>query len=103
MKFGDILKNNRLKRQKTLHELSMGTDIDVTLLSKIERNVRFPTNAQIISISKYFNLSEVKLKAIVASNKIIKEYGITDVTKKTIQLIGEEIASYSSNQKKGES
>lgn len=103
MKFGDIIKNNRLKRQKTLHELSMGTDIDVTLLSKIERNVRFPTNDQIKSISKYFNLSEVELKAIVASNKIIKEYGITDVTKKTIQLIGEEIASYSSNQKKEES
>ena len=103
MKFGDIIKNKRLKRQETLHELSMGTNIDVTLLSKIERNVRFPTNAQVESISKFFNLSEVELKSIVVSNKIIKEYGITNVTKKAIQLVNEEIASYIPSSKKRES
>ena len=103
MRFGDIIKNARLKRHETLHELSMGTNIDVTLLSKIERNIRFPTNAQVERISKYFNLSKVELKSLVVSSKIIKEYGISDVTKKAIQLVSTEIASYIPNSKKEES
>lgn len=103
MRFGDIIKNTRLKRQETLHELSMGTNIDVTLLSKIERNVRFPTNTQVENLSKHLNLSEVDLKSLVVSSKIIKKYGISDVTKKAIQLVSEEIASYTLNSKKGES
>ena len=102
MRFGDIIKNTRLKRHETLHKLSMGTNIDVTLLSKIERNVRFPTNAQVESISKYFNLSEVELKSLVVSSKIIKKYGVSDVTKKAVQLVSEEIASYIPNSEKRE-
>lgn len=100
MRFGDIIKNTRLKRHETLHNLSMGTNIDVTLLSKIERNVRFPTNKQVESISRYFNLSEIELKSLVVSGKIIKEYGVSDVTQKAVQLVIEEIASYSSNSKR---
>ena len=102
MRFGDIIKKTRLKRSETLHELSMGTNIDVTLLSKIERNIRFPTNSQVENISKYLNLSEVELKSLVVSNKIIKKYGISDVTKKAIKLVSDEIASYSSKSKKGQ-
>ena len=103
MVFGDILKNTRLKRQETLHQLSMGTDIDVTLLSKFERNVRFPTNDQLERISRYFRISEVELKSIVISNKIVKEYGINDVTQKAIQLVSEQLTSYFSKSKKGKS
>ena len=103
MNFGDILKNTRLKRQETLHQLSMGTDIDVTLLSKFERNVRFPTNNQVERISKYLKISDVELKSIVISNKIVKEYGINDVTQKAIHLVSEQLASYFSKSKKGKS
>ncbi len=95
MNFGDIIKNIRLKRQETLHQLSMGTDIDVTLLSKFERNVRFPTDQQLERISKYLQISDVELKAIVISNRIVKEYGINDTTHKAIQLVGEQLALYS--------
>jgi len=99
MNFGDVIKNARLKRQETLHQLSMGTDIDLTLLSKFERNVRFPTNEQLERISKYFQISEAELKSIVISNKIVKEYGINDVTYKAIQLVSEQMAPYFSKSK----
>jgi HTH-type transcriptional regulator, competence development regulator len=100
MNFGDIIKNIRLKRQETLHQLSMGTDIDVTLLSKFERSVRFPTNEQLERISKYLQISELELKAIVISNKIVKEYGINDTTHQAIQMVSEQLAPYFLNPKK---
>jgi transcriptional regulator with XRE-family HTH domain len=103
MNFGDVLKNARLKRQETLHQLSMGTDIDVTLLSKFERNVRFPTNEQLERISKYLKISEVELKSIVISNKIVKAYGINDVTQKAIHLVSEQLTSYFSKSKERKS
>ena len=100
MNFGEILKNLRIDRNETLHKVSMGTDIDVTLLSKFERNIRFPTNIQINRIAKYFNISSIELSAIVVSNKIVNEYGINDVTSKAIILVSEQIASYSPHPKK---
>lgn len=90
-----------MTRQETLHQLSMGTDIDVTLLSKLERNIRLPTNDQIKRISKYLELPEAELKSIVISNKIVKEYGINDTTQKAIQLVNEQLTSYISESKKG--
>ena len=51
----------------------MGTDVDVTLLSKFERNVRFPTNDQIDRLSRYLQIPIVELKSIVISDKIVKE------------------------------
>ncbi|OGP43039.1 MAG: hypothetical protein A2235_12180 [Deltaproteobacteria bacterium RIFOXYA2_FULL_42_10] len=100
MNFGNIIKNTRLKRQETLHQLSMGTDIDVTLLSKFERNVRFPTNEQLERISKYLQISELELKSIVISEKIVKEYGVNGTTHKAIQIVSEQLAPYFSNSKK---
>ena len=100
MNFGNIIKNTRLKRQETLHQLSMGTDIDVTLLSKFERNVRFPTNEQLERISKYLQISELELKSIVISEKIVKEYGVNGTTNKAIQIVSEQLAPYFSNSKK---
>lgn len=80
--------------------MSMGTDIDVTLLSKFERNVRFPTDEQLERISKYLQISELELKSIVISNKIVKEYGINNTTRKAIQLVSEQLAPYFSKSKK---
>ena len=94
MNFGDTIKSIRLKRQETLHQLSMGTDIDMTLLSKFERNVRFPTNDQLKRISKYLTIPEKELKSIVISSKIIKEYGINDTTYEAVQLVKEQLVPY---------
>ena len=58
MNFGKTIKDIRLERQETLHQLSMGTDIDMTLLSKFERDVRFPTDDQLKRISNYLGIPE---------------------------------------------
>lgn len=100
MNFGRTIKDIRLGRQETLHQLSMGTDIDMTLLSKIERNVRFPTDDQLKRISNYLSIPENELKSIVISSKIVKEYGINDTTYKAVQLVNEQFAPYLDPQKK---
>ena len=101
MNFGETIKDIRLRRQETLHQLSMGTDIDMTLLSKFERNVRFPTDDQLKRISNYLSIPENELKSIVISSKIVKEYGINDTTYKAVQLVNEQFTPYLDTQKKG--
>lgn len=99
MNFGKTLKNLRTNKSETLHQVSMGTNIDVTLLSKFERNVRFPTNDQINRMAEYFNTSSGDLIALVVSNKIINDYGLNDITNKAINLVSEQLTSYSSDSK----
>lgn len=94
MDFGKTIKDIRLERQETLHQFSMGTDIDMTLLSKFERNVRFPTDDQLKRISNYLGIPENELKSIVISSKIVKEYGINDTTYKAVQLVNEQFTPY---------
>lgn len=97
MNFGETLKKLRIKKNETLHQVSMGTNIDVTLLSKFERNVRFPTVEQIHRISEYFNASKTDLTALVVSHKIINQYGLNDITNKAINLVREQLISYTSD------
>lgn len=99
MNLGKTLKNLRTTKRETLHKVSMGTDIDVTLLSKFERNARFPTNDQINRLAEYFNTSIADLTALVVSNKIVKDYGLNDITNKAINLVSEQFVSYSSDLK----
>lgn len=100
MNFGETIKDIRLKRQETLHQFSMGTDVDMTLLSKFERNVRFPTDDQLKRISNYLSIPENELKSIVISSKIVKEYGINDTTYKAVRLVKEQFTPYFNIQKK---
>ncbi|MGR3177931.1 MAG: helix-turn-helix domain-containing protein [Candidatus Anammoxibacter sp.] len=100
MNFGETIKSIRLKRQETLHEFSMGTDVDMTLLSKFERNVRFPTDGQLKRISNYLSIPENELKPMVISSKIVKKYGINDTTYKAAQLVREQFTPYPDTQTK---
>lgn len=71
----------------------MGTDIDVTLLSKIERGERLPTTEQLKRLAKYFKSSEHDLMANLISERIIKAHGINELTYDAIQLAEKKIAS----------
>lgn len=93
---------NQLRKQKneTLHQVSMGTDIDSPMLSKIERGKRFPTLEQLKKISIYFKVSETDLKVKYTAGKILREYGDSETTYEAIQLVNEQLAPYSKKAKK---
>ncbi len=90
----------RIQKKVTLHKVATGADIDMTLLSKIERSERFPSFDQLKRLSDYFKANETLLKALLISGKIIKEYGLTPTTLDAIQMVNEKFASYNTDLKK---
>ncbi|NDV67487.1 helix-turn-helix domain-containing protein [Dysgonomonas sp. 25] len=87
---GVFLREIRSYRGETLHQVAKGVDIDSPLLSKIERGSRLPTTAQIKRISSYFSLSEIELNTMLVSERIIKEFGINQITYLAIKRIEKE-------------
>lgn len=100
MNFGETLRSLRKKKGETLHKLSIGTDIDSTLLSKFERNIRFPTNAQTRRIAGYFSMPIADLMALIVSSKIVYKYGLNEVTNKAINHVLEQLNSISPDKKR---
>ena len=99
MDFGTKLKNLRQNRNETLHKVAIGTDIDMTLLSKFERKERIPTNEQAKRIAEYFEIDPHELNIELTAEKIIYEYGLNDITYKAVNLVREAFSEYSIEKK----
>lgn len=91
---GQYLRELRKDKCQTLHQVSIGTDIDSPLLSKLERGERLPTAEQIIRIAKYYKVPESDLKVKATAEKIIKEFGVNDTTYEAASLVMEQITPY---------
>ena len=91
---GRFLKDIRKERNETLHQVSQGTDIDSPMLSKIERGERLPTYEQIKKIAKHFKVSENILRSKFAAEKILRDYGLNEITLNAISIVKEEIVKY---------
>lgn len=100
MNLGQTIRQLRIQKKVTLHKVSIGADIDMTLLSKIERCERLPTVDQLKRLCAYFEASESVFMAMLISNKIIKDYGINSTTYDAIQMVHEQFASYNTFLKK---
>ena len=93
MNIGLYIKQLRTEKDKTLHQVAVGTDIDATLLSKIERGDRLPTDAQISKIALFFQVPINNLQVLSIARKIIKDYGLNEITMEAIQLVKKEFKS----------
>ena len=91
---GQYLRKLRVEKNKTLHQVSKGTDIDSPLLSKIERGIRLPTAKQIRMLSAYYKIPESDLIIKVTAEKIIKDYGINETTYEAVTLVKEQLTLY---------
>lgn len=91
---GQYLRELRKDKGQTLHQVSVGTDIDSPLLSKLERGERLPTDEQIKKLAKYYKVAETNLKVKATAERIIKEYGINDTTYEAVNLVMEQITPY---------
>jgi HTH-type transcriptional regulator, competence development regulator len=72
--FGEIIRKLRQGREEPLRVVAAAVGIDSTLLSKLERGQRFPTEVQISKLAKLFKISEQELKGRVIADKVTSEY-----------------------------
>ncbi|MBW8050070.1 MAG: helix-turn-helix transcriptional regulator [Cytophagales bacterium] len=91
---GQYLRNRRTKKGLRLFDVAKGTDIDTTMLSKIERGERLPTFEQVKRIADFFGISEKTLRIQVTAKKIIKEYGLNETTLNAVKLVKEQVIPY---------
>ena len=100
LELGKYLRELRNLKGETLHQVSKGTDIDSPLLSKIERSERLPTSDQIKRLAAYYKISEEKLKIQHVAEKILKDYGVNDITFNAVKLVNEQLTNYNKRNKK---
>jgi transcriptional regulator with XRE-family HTH domain len=99
MDFGIKLKGLRQSRKETLHSVAMGTNIDMTLLSKFERKERIPTEEQAKKIAAYFNIDYNMLNIELTAEKIVYQYGLNNTTYEAVNLVREAYTEYSAGSK----
>lgn len=90
---GDKLSSFRQNQQLTLNTVATAVDIDKAILSKIERGIRKPTRPQIVSLAKYYGVSEKELLIEWLSDKILYCVQDEDIALESIKL-AEEKAIY---------
>lgn len=96
---GQHIKFSRNEQNLTLHQVAKDTDIDMTMLSKIERGERLPTIEQIKRIATFFQLNENELLTKLTAEKIVKDYGVNETTLNAVQLVEKQIINYLSQKK----
>lgn len=94
MEFGVFIRNLRHKKEVTLHQVAKETDIDSTILSKIERGIRFPTTLQLENLASYFQVEQELLQSKLIAAKIVNKYGLNETTFNALQIVKEEFQKY---------
>jgi HTH-type transcriptional regulator, competence development regulator len=68
--FGETVKNLRLKKKLTLRKVAKELGIDTSMLGKIEKNNRKPTNKLIEKFADLFDVSGKELKIAFLSDTV---------------------------------
>jgi transcriptional regulator with XRE-family HTH domain len=92
--FGETIRAWRKQRDEPLRVVAAAVKIDSTLLSKIERGERLPTEVQLARFAEYFNVPLDKLSAQVIADRIISEYGYKEATLQALNIVRERVAPY---------
>lgn len=91
---GQFIRELRKEQNLTLHQVAVGVDIDSPLLSKIERGERLATTDQAKRLASFFKIDENDLLIKLTAEKIIKDYGVNEVTLNAVSLVQEQITNY---------
>ncbi len=75
---GKHIKSLRIRREIKLNDLAEATKINVSVLSRIERDERFPTINQIKALSTFFNIPDEILLNEYYADKILSIIGSKD-------------------------
>lgn len=97
--FGEIIRKLRQGREEPLRVVAAAVCIDSTLLSKLERGERFPTETQISKFAKFFKIPEQELKGRVIADKVSSEYDNGEAALHAAYILKERAAPYTANSK----
>jgi transcriptional regulator with XRE-family HTH domain len=97
--FGEIIRKLRQGREEPLRVVAAAVGIDSTLLSKLERGERFPTEVQISKLAKLFKIPEQELKGRVIADKVTSEYDDDGAALHASYILRERATPYRTNSK----
>lgn len=83
---GKLIRSRREELGYLLKHVAVETNIDIAILSKIERDERKPTKAQIEFIGKALDLPCEELYVQLASDKIVYEIVNEDFAEKVLHV-----------------
>jgi len=83
---GEVLRENRVKKELLLRHISAKLDIDTAILSKIERNERKATKEQILKLAEILDLDKDKLLIQYLSEKILYEIKDEELGSKALKV-----------------
>jgi transcriptional regulator with XRE-family HTH domain len=94
--FGNIIKEERIKRKLYLRQVAALLDVDQAIISKIERGKRHPSKELVLEFAKNFAIDEKRLLVAWMSDKMVYEIESTGLAKEILQLTEEKI-NYNKN------
>lgn len=97
--FGETIKQLRLDKNLPQRKVAALLDIDTSILSKYEKNVRQPSEELIERIAKIFNVDSQILKFEAVTDKIANQFIEQNVDSKTLR-VAENKAEYIKLRKK---
>ena len=69
--FGDLIRTKREEQEMLLRHLSASVDMDMALLSKIERGDRFARIEQVEKLAEVLNIDLEELKSVWLADRIV--------------------------------
>jgi HTH-type transcriptional regulator, competence development regulator len=88
---GDKLRKLREENGLPLRKVAASLDIDVAILSKMERGERPLSKEVVMKLAKIYNYDAEELTVLFLSQKIIDEVGEEDLALKAMQVAKEQI------------
>ncbi len=96
---GHTIRQLREKQKLPLRAIAAFLDIDLAILSKIERGQRNATREQVVKLAEYFKVKENDLLVAWLSDKLVYEVVDEDMALKALQ-VAEEKVKYNKTKKK---
>ena len=97
---GDKLRKLREENELPLRKVAALLDIDVAILSKMERGERPLTKEVVSKLAKIYKHDEEELTILYLSQKILNEVGEEDLALKAMQVAEEQIKYQKTKKKK---
>lgn len=97
---GDKLRKLREENELPLRKVAALLDIDVAILSKMERGERPLTKKVVTQLAKIYKHDTEELLVLYLSQKIVKEIGDEDLALKAMQVAEEQIKYQTKKNKK---